>query len=383
MTEWNRIRDDFPVTKNIIYFQSAGMSPLPNSVYQNIIDNYRVINQFGDIHWEKDMEKFKHLCASIASMINSKADNITFLPSTSQVMSLLALSFKQSVKKSFNVVSMQDEFPASTVGWEYQGITMRYVEPVQGRYSVESILSLTDEKTIAVVTSYVQYVTGFRQDLAALGRELKKRKIFHIVNATQGFPFFPIDTKKMHIDALSASVHKWGMTGHVGALFFSSESFRKKFPTPLAGWLSVAPSGEDFIHTAKNQPFHLWDSARRYQIGTFNLQPLLAFQTALNYMNKIGFEDIRQRIFDLTDHLIQGLKELNIKIISPIDHPDERSPIITFTLGDKSLHCIKTLEKKKIYVSFRGGNIRVSLNIFNNYTDIDLLLKALQQFVPN
>ena len=382
MTDWNSIRDDFPVARKIIYFQSAGMSPLPNPVYQNIIDNYRVINQLGDINWEKDMEKFKYLCASIASMINSKEDNITFLPSTSQVMSLLALSFKQNIKKSFNIVSMQDEFPASTIGWEHQGIPMRYVEPAQGRYPVESILSHTNEKTAAVITSHVQYSTGFRQDLAALGRELKKRKILHIVNATQGFPIFPIDTKKMHIDALSASVHKWGMTGHVGALFFSSESFRKKFPTPLAGWLSIAPSGEDFIHTAKNQPFHLWDSARSFQIGTFNLQPLLAFQTALNYMNKIGFENIRKRIFDLTDQLIQGLKELGIKIISPIDHLDERSAIITFTLGDKSLHCIKTLEKKKIYVSLRGGNIRVSLNIFNNYTDINLLLEALQQFIP-
>jgi len=380
MTDWNRIREDFPVTKNIVYFQSAGMSPLPNPVYQNIIDNYKVINQFGDIHWEKDMEKFKHLCASIASMINSKADNITFLPSTSQVMSLLALSFKQSIRKSFNIVSMQDEFPASTVGWEHQGISMKYVEPFQGRYSVESILSRTDEKTAAVITSQVQYATGFRQDLATLGRELKKRKILHIVNATQGFPIFSIDTKKMHIDVLSASVHKWGATGHIGALFFTSESFRKKFPSPMAGWLSIAPSGNDFIHTAKNQPFRLWDSARRYQIGTFNLQSLLAFQTALNYMNKIGFENIRQRIFELTDYLIQGLKELSIKIISPSDHLEERSAIVTFSLGDKSLPFIKTLEEKKIYVSFRGGNIRVSLNIFNNHIDIDVLLKALQEF---
>ena len=380
MTDWNRIREDFPVTKKNIYFQSAGMSPLPNPVFQDIIDNYRVINQFGDIHWEKDMEKFKYLCASIASMINSKADNITFMPSTSHVMSLLALSLKQDMKNPFNIVSMQDEFPASTVGWEYQGIPMRYVNPVKGRYSIESILDSTDDKTIAVVTSYVQYATGFRQDLAALGRELKKRKIMHIVNATQGFPIFPLDTKKMHIDALSASVHKWGMTGHVGALFFSSESFRKKFPSPIAGWLSVVPSNEDFIHTAKNQPFRLWDSARRYQIGTFNLQPLLAFQTALNYMNKIGFENIRERIFDLTDYLITGLQELDIHIISPIDNPNERSAIVTFTLGDKNQAAIKNLEKKKIYVSFRGGYIRVSLNIFNNHTDIDMLLKILHKW---
>lgn len=85
---------------------------------------------------------------------------------------------------------MLDEFPATTVPFEYIGTEMKYVSPVSSRYSIESILSLVDEDTMAVVTSYVQYATGFRQDLAKLGAELKKRNILFIVNATQGFLSF-------------------------------------------------------------------------------------------------------------------------------------------------------------------------------------------------
>jgi selenocysteine lyase/cysteine desulfurase len=273
---------------------------------------------------------------------------------------------------------MEDEFPASTIGFEYQNLDMRYVQPVEARYPIESILRKTDRNTLAVVTSHVQYATGFRQDLKALGEELKKRGILFIVNATQSFPFFPINVKSMNIDVLSASVHKWGFTGHIGTLFYTSSSFRKKFPPPWAGWMSVAPEEGSFIHTAKNTPFRLHETAERYIVGTYNLQPLLAFQVAMDYLKTIGFQNIQTRIMELTDYLIKGLKKLNIKIISPVARKKERSAIVTFTVGDKNIQCIKTLAKNKIIVGARGDGIRVSVNIFNNFEEIDGLLKVLE-----
>jgi selenocysteine lyase/cysteine desulfurase len=74
-------------------------------------------------------------------------------------------------------VSLEDEFPASTIGFEHQGIEMRYVRPVDARYSVEEILAMTNDKTLAVVASYVQYATGFRLDLETLGKSLFEKKI--------------------------------------------------------------------------------------------------------------------------------------------------------------------------------------------------------------
>jgi cysteine desulfurase/selenocysteine lyase len=225
----------------------------------------------------------------------------------------------------------------------------------------------------------VQYATGFRQDLKALGEELKKKGILFIVNATQSFPFFPINVRSMNIDVLSASVHKWGFTGHIGTLFYTSSPFRKKYTPPWAGWMSVAPEEGSFIHTAKNTPFRLHETAERYIIGTYNLQPLLAFQVAIDYLKAIGFQNIQTRIMELTDYLIKGLKKLNIKIISPVARKKERSAIVTFTLGDKNKQCIQTLAQNKIFVGARGEGIRVAVNIFNNFEEIDWLLKVLKK----
>ena len=378
MTDWKKIRSDFPITKNMIYFHSAAMSPSPTPVFDAIRKEYRRLHTQGDIHWTKDLKKFRKLCSELAGMIHTKGDDVTFVQNTSSVMSLLAMTFKNHIRKPFNIVSMEDEFPASTIGYEYQDLDMRYVQPVVARYPIDNILKLSDRNTLAVVASHVQYATGFRQDLKALGEELKKRGILFIVNATQSFPFFPINVRSMNIDVLSASVHKWGFTGHIGTLFYTSSLFRKKYPPPWAGWMSVAPEEGSLIHTAKNAPFRLHETAERYIIGSYNLQPLLAFQVAMDYLKTIGFQNIRTRVMELTDYLIRGLKKLKIKIISPVARKKERSAIVTFTLEDKNKQCIKTLAENKIFVGARGEGIRVSVNIFNNFEDIDCLLKVLK-----
>ncbi len=380
MINWDEVRKAFPITENYIYFQSAAMSPLPTPVFEALVDEYRKLSMEGDIHWLDDMARFENLCTRLAGCLNAEPGDVTFVPNTSTAMSLLALSFKNQVKKPFNVVSMKDEFPASTVGYEYQNIEMRYVEPVASRYPIESILQMVDEKTIAVVTSQVQYATGFRQDIKTLGQELKRRGIIFVVNSTQAFPYFPVDVKECGVDVLTASLHKWGLTGHLGAMFYTSAEFRDRFPSPIAGWLSIDTEGGSFIHTEKNVPFRLLRSARRYECGTFNLQPLLALEKALDFILSIGIENIQERIFELTDYLINGLKEAGVTIISPIARREERSAIVCFTLGEGNKEFVKKCAAKKIYLTIRDGKIRVSVNIFNHFSDIDRLLEEIKEF---
>jgi len=377
MIDWTSVRNDFPVCRNIIYFQSAGMSPLSTPVFESICSKYRTIMELGDIYWEDDLRGYRKICQEWADLIHTKADNIGFVQNTSTAMSLLALAFCRQKQEPFNIISMKDEFPATTIPYEHQKIVMRYIQPQKSRYSIESILQQVNKATLAVVTSYVQYNSGFRQDLKTLGQELKKRNILFIVNATQALPFFPVDVETMNISALSASLHKWGGAAHVGALFYTSFEFRQRFPSPVAGWLSVQPT-ESFIHTRKNEPFSLFQSAQQFEQGTMNLQSFFGLETSLKYFKKIGWEKIRIRIFELADYLINGLKDLPVDIISPVNSFSERSAIITFTTSMDNSSIVTKLEKKKIFPALRDNMIRVSLNIFNNHEDIDTLLKELK-----
>lgn len=381
MVDWGKVREDFPVTKDKVYFISAGMSPIPNCVFERYVKEYKMVNEYGDIFWEEDVERYYDFRKRLGRMINALADDLAILHNTSTAMSVLALSLKNNIKEDFNIVSMTDEFPSTTVPFEYQGISVKYVEPIKGRYPVEKVLEEIDDKTKAVVTSHVQYCTGFRQNIEKLGQETKKRGILFILNATQAFPFFHFDVEKAGIDAATVSFHKWGLAGHVGALFYTSKKFREEFKSPIAGWLSVVPDEGDFILTKKNSKIKLLDSADRYIFGCVNFQSIHALETAFDYMERIGFENIQKRIFELTDYLIGKLREKGINIISPVEKTAERSAIVTFVLKKQNAEFVKYLETKNIFISYRKGNLRASVNIFNNYNDIDMLTAELENFL--
>ncbi|MFA4874227.1 MAG: aminotransferase class V-fold PLP-dependent enzyme [bacterium] len=380
MVDWDRVRSDFPVSRDKVYLMSAAMSPMPSVVFERVVSEYRRINEAGDIFWEEDIKTCRGLRSRIGGMINASADDLAFVANTSTAMSILALSLKGDGGRDFNIVSMADEFPASTVPFEFQRLKMNYAQPTGARYPVESVLERVDKGTLAVVTSHVQYATGFRQDLERLGVELKKRGVLHIVNATQAFPIFPVDVKAMRIDAMSASLHKWGFAGHVGALFYTSPEFRARFAAPMAGWLSVAPRPGAFIHTGKNEPFELYDTADRYVQGCINFQAINTMHAALDYLESIGSENVVKKIHELNDYLIAGLWRVGACIVSPIDSIDERSAILSFNIGERTADCVAYLEAQNIFVSYRQGNIRSAVNIFNDEQDIDRLLTAIEFF---
>ncbi|MBF0205467.1 MAG: aminotransferase class V-fold PLP-dependent enzyme [Oligoflexia bacterium] len=380
MVDWNIIRKEFPLTKKLLYFHSAAVSPIPNVVLNAIFDSYRKLNEEGEINWEQDIESYQRVLSKFARYINTDKNNLCFMWNTSTAMSVIALSFLRKHKANFNIVSMEDEFPSSTVPFEYQNIKVKYVKSQNGRYSLESIMQQIDSETIAVVTSYVQYCTGFKQDLQKLGAELQQRKILFIVNATQAFPFYPIDVSKMNIDVMTASIHKWGFTGHVGSICYLSTEFRRRYETPFCGWLSL--EAKDGIHTGKNVPLTLKTSADVYTVGTINLQAINALNITCDFLESVGFENIRNRIFELTDLLILGLIKRNVKIVSPVSNCAERSAIVVFNVPEKSSEeLVAFFKAKNIYVGLRNDNIRIALNIFNNENDIEYLLKVLSDFV--
>lgn len=381
MTNWEQIRKDFPVCNNLAYFQNAGMSPIPTPVFEAITQAWDKIHHYGDIDWMGDMQKVEQMKAHLSGLIHSTADNLSFVHNSSLALNLVALAMKQKFQQGFNIVTMEHEFPSSNVPFASQGIEVRYVKAREARFLLSDIEACMDSNTKAIVTSWVQYATGFRQNLEALGQLAKEKGVLFIVNATQGLPMFQMDVNRMHIDVMTASLHKWGCCGHVGAAFYTSPDYRRNFPAPLSGWLSVLPPDNDFIPTQKNVPFVQYSGAAQYNLGTTNFQNLLGLKASLEYMERIGFENIRNRIMELSSELISKLKTLPLTIISPIENENERSGILSVSLHkDFNAQAVQFLEQHKISTSLRMGNIRIAPSFFNNQDDIHVLIEKLAEF---
>ncbi len=380
-TYWDEIREEFPVTQNLAYFQSAGMSPIPTRVLQAVTEAYTKLSHFGGMHFPEDVLRSDKLREKLAKMINTSASNLCFAHNTSTAFNFIAAALKRGTPFDFNLVSLMDEFPSSHIPFEFQGIPVKFVKPVNGVYSIESIIEAVDEKTMGVVCSYVQYSTGFMLDIEKLGKTLNEMDLLFIVNATQAFPIYEVDVEKMHIDVLAVSFHKWGLCGVAGTLFYTSEGFREMYPSPMAGWLGVKPPSDDFIPTQKNEEYEQFEHAGQYNFGTMNFQALAGLDAAIDFVNEIGREKIRERISYLSGYLIEGLKTLPVEILSPVESHATRSAIVLINLlKADNASAVSFLQKQGIVSAVRAGNLRIACNFFNNTEEIDRLLNALALF---
>jgi cysteine desulfurase / selenocysteine lyase len=270
------------------------------------------------------------------------------------------------------VITMQDEFPSSTYPWIHKGFKLNFVKPVDGVYRIEDIEKAITPETRIMVSSYVQYNSGFRQDLKALSDLCKRRNLIFVVNATQGMGSMPIDVREIDADFLVFTCLKWTLAGYgIGGLYINKKWFGQ-INFPAAGWRSdINPEHMD------NQHPNLKTDASETEVGCPHFPCIFALGGALDLLSNIGQHTVFNRIMELNGYLEKRLNEKNLKIASIINK-NYRSGITVIRI-DNAKEIVQKLHEKKIIVSARGEGIRISVHIFNNFEDIDKLISSLTE----
>ena len=273
-----------------------------------------------------------------------------------------------------DAITMKDEFPSSTYPWMHKKVNLQFVEPVNGIYRMEEIEKAITSNTRILITSYVQYNTGFRQDIVQLGKFCNERNLIFVLNATQGMGSMPIDVRKSQIDFLVFTGLKWTLAGYgIGGLFINKKWFGK-INFPAAGWRSVTDSG-----LMNNKVLNLKNNASATEVGCPHFPNIFALGGALDLLNSIGQDNIFERIMELNKHLEKKIAEINLPVLSVLNR-EFRSGITLIKVNDaKSI--VQKLLQKKIIVSARGEGLRISVHIFNNFEDIDILTVELKKLI--
>jgi selenocysteine lyase/cysteine desulfurase len=291
---------------------------------------------------------------------------IAFTTNTSHGMNLVA----QLLKGNGDMITMQDEFPSTTVPWLNQGVHVQMVSPVDGRYPLETIEKGLTPQTKILVTSYVQYNTGFRQDLEALGKFCREKGLIFVVNATQALPVFPVDVKKMHIDFLVFTGLKWATAGYGIGCLYISDKYVQKEKMPFAGWLSVHDAEQ-----MNNTNLNLRQEASMLEGGCPHFPNIFALGGALDLFNRIGKENAAQRVLQLNRLLIEKLQQKGFELASPTE--EKHMSGITIVKVKNPKETVEQLREKNIIVSARGEGLRISVSVFNNEGDVERGMEGL------
>lgn len=370
MIDWDKIREEFPVCKKLVYLNPAGGSPVSMSAATEAKRFYDEMLEHGDTYFDIWLKRTEEIRTRLASFINAERDEIGFTTNTSHGMNLVA----HFLKNKGSVLTMRDEFPSTTFPWLNQKTPVYFVDPVNYGYPIETIKKSLTPDTKILATSYVQYKTGFRQDLEMLGNYCRENNLIFVVNATQALGIFPVDVKKCHIDFLMFTGLKWATAGYgIGGLYVNKKWLLPE-NFPFAGWRSVKTPGN-----MNNQELELKNEASVVESGCPHFPNVFALGGALDLLTRIGAENITNRILEFNKLIESKLRSLNLDVI--VQNEDKHRSGIIIAKMENPKPVVDELMKKNIFVSARGEGIRISASFFNNEKDIETFHHELQSIM--
>ncbi len=366
MIDWSDIRKQFPVTNDCVYLNTAAAGPLARTTAQAAQGYYEQMMNDGDVHWDEWLARREQVREKLAQFINAEPDEIGFTTNTSSGMNIIV----DALERHGEVISCDLEFPVSTIPWMHRRIPVHLVKSIAGEIRLDDVRQAMNTRTGIISLSQVQFSNGFRANLDELGNLKGSHAL--VVNASQAAGVFEIDVKRMKLDALCATGHKWILSGYgSGFVYISREILARSQPRSI-GWLSVRDPYAD-----KNDEVHLrHDAAARAELGCPHFAGIFALGASIEFMQTIGMKNIENRALALNQLLTNGLIEAGLKVLSPLRDEQSRSAETLVAAADPA-QLVASLAERKIFVTKKPEGFRVATDFFNSEDDVQCLIEEL------
>src|SRR5947209_7873756 len=304
---WERYADQFPVRRELIYLNHAAVSPLCRRAAEAMKGLADDCLNYGSIHYENWLETYDGVRLAAARLINSEPSEIALMKNTSEGIATIAMGLDW--KPGDRVVAFREEFPANFFPWkrlEQKGVSVTWL-------SVEDPMDRIDRacKGARLLSiSFVQFLSGYRAPIPAIGEICRRNHCIFLVDAIQGLGAFPVDVKAARIDALAADGHKWLMGPEGCALLYISNELREHVEPVEFGWTNVAGYNDYASRDMALRP-----DAGRYEPGTLNTIGCFGLRASLEFLLEVGVGEIAPVVQNLADRIAAGVQALGYEVM--------------------------------------------------------------------
>ncbi len=398
-----KIRMDFPILKRkvsggkqLVYLDNAATTQKPLAVIDAIRDYY--MNYNSNIHRavhqlaEEATIAFESTREKVAKFINAKStEEIIFTRNATEALNLVAYSWgRANVKKDDKIVITEIEHHSNIVPWQIltteKGAKLEYIGVDDNGYLKmhEYKGHLDSNKVKLVSVSHMSNVLGTIVPVSDIIKMSHEKGIPVLIDGAQSVPHMAVDVQKMNCDFMAFSAHKMlGPTG-VGILYVRRDILEKM--PPFMG-------GGDMIKEVHKYETRYNDLPYRFEGGTPNIADVIGFGAAIDYLNNLGMDKVREHEMELTWYAIDRISRVKGVTLYGPRNMNDRGGVVSFNIGDIHPHDLATIMNDH-GVAIRSGHhcaqvlmerldvaatSRASFYIYNTKQEIDTFIGALEE----
>ncbi len=378
---WTSVRQRFPLTRERIYLNTAGLGPSPQAVIDAVHRKTMELEEISETgHTQEVWQGIKERGARL---FGCDPEELAFTRNTTEGVNIVCNGLPLGAGDE--VITSTHEHVGNTISWiaraRRDGIRMRVFEPaVQSpAETVDRIARLITPRTRAISISHVTTTTGQVLPVKEIGRLAARHGLWYFIDGAQSAGQLVLDVRDIGCHAYATSGHKWllGPKG-TGLLYVARDALDAIQARWVGAWSNEGPFDMATGEFAFNP------SAQRYEYGTMSTPLFHGLGAAMDFLLDLGMERVWQRDQHLGRRLIAGLQEAGAEVLSPLQ-PDEHSAIVTFRLEgvprpelQQRLAREHRIRSRGIY---EGGleAVRVSPHVFSLAADVDRVVQAVRQ----
>jgi cysteine desulfurase / selenocysteine lyase len=367
---WDTYAGEFPVRQSLIYLNHAAVAPLCRRASDAMHGLITDATSFGSIHYETWMKAYERVRLAAAKLINATAPEIAIVKNTSEGIAMVATGM--TWKAGDVVVAFHEEFPSNFYPWkrlEPAGVEVRWLSVFDSLEKIDE--ACRGARLLAI--SHVQYLSGHRVDLDAIGEICERRGTMFFVDAIQGLGAFPLDVVKAKIHALAADGHKWMLGPEGCGILYVRKDFQDQVQPVEFGWTNSAGYAD-----YSSRDMTLRPDAGRYECGTLNTAGCFGLAASLEFLLEVGIEKIAPAVQSRADQIYDGVRRLGFETLTERTQ-ETGAGIVSFRKpGAESPLIVRRLKDAKISVAGRQGWIRAAPHFYISPRDVEQVLDVLQ-----
>jgi len=375
--DWTALREEFPVTRHWAYFDHAAVAPISRPAQQAMAEFAADLAENGDVYESRWVQRVEAVRKLAGRLLNADPLDLAFIKNTSEGIDIVAEGFPW--KSGDNVITAAEEYPANIYPWmnlASRGVELRMIASRGNRISVDDIRSAIDARTRVVSISFVEFASGYRNDLYQIGSLCRERGICLFVDAIQGLGILPLDVQETPVDFLAADGHKWLLSAEGAGIFYARRELVDILHPIGVGWNSVIGA-----RNFSKIDFRLKPHAGRWESGSLNVAGITALGASLELLLGIGLPAVSQRVLDLTDQLCEQALTAGLEVFSS-RQLEEKSGIVSIVLPGRNVReLVQRCREAGIVVNQRLGRLRVSPHCYNSIEEIDRLVDLLKRAI--